>query len=223
MRGVLDAMARSGYGVASRFFVVAGVAAIDRFAEPPAVWEELDGGGRLDGDGWSLEVLATPGHTPGCVTYLLPEARLAFAGDTVLKEITPNAIVDEDPERPGTPFRSLSRYFESLDLLERRAAGLTFLTGHGPPVTDFAAHRRYLRALYQRRISRIEGALAASPMTARQLVEAIFPRVTAINVFLAWSEVVGFLMYLEDQGRVVKIEEPLRDRYRLEARATSAA
>jgi len=214
---LLDQMARSGYGIVPRFAVAAGVAAIERFAEPPETWEELDGDETLPGDGWSLSVLSTPGHTPGCLTFILPEAGVAFTGDTVLKEITPNAIVDEDPERPGTPFRSLSRYFETLDLLEGEVAGLTLLTGHGPPVGDFAAHHRYLRALYARRIARIEAALADGPMTARRLVEAIFPRVRTINVFLAWSEVVGFLMYLEDRGRIEKIEGRLLDRYRLEA------
>ena len=215
MKRLLDEMARSGYGIPSRLAVVVAVAAVERFAEPPHSWEELEGGETLKGDGWSLSVLSTPGHTPGCLIFTLPEAGVAFSGDTVLKEITPNAIVDEDPERPGTPFRSLSRYFETLDLLEHEAEGLTLLTGHGAPVEDFAAHHRHLRALYARRISRIEAALSAGPRTSRQLVEAIFPRVSTLNVFLAWSEVVGFLMYLEDLGRVEKSDGGPLDRYRL--------
>ena len=51
--------------------------------------------------------------------------------------------------------------------------------------------------------------------TVRDLVVALFPKVTAVNVFLAYSEVLGFLMYLEDKGRVERIAGRLRDRYRL--------
>ena len=36
-----------------------------------------------------------------------------------------------------------------------------------------------------------------------------------LNVFLAYSEILGFLMYLEDTGRVEKIVSGTRDRYRL--------
>jgi hypothetical protein len=51
----------------------------------------------------------------------------------------------------------------------------------------------------------------------RDLVAAIFPRVKTLNVFLAYSEILGFLMYLEDMGRVEKRAEETRDRYRLVA------
>ncbi len=49
----------------------------------------------------------------------------------------------------------------------------------------------------------------------RDLVAAIFPRVRTLEVFLAYSEILGFLMYLEDEKRVVKLVEETRDRYRL--------
>ena len=46
-------------------------------------------------------------------------------------------------------------------------------------------------------------------------VAAIFPHVKTLNVFLAYSEVLGFLMYLEDTGRVEKLVAATRDLYRL--------
>jgi hypothetical protein len=39
--------------------------------------------------------------------------------------------------------------------------------------------------------------------------------VRTLEVFLAYSEVLGFLMYLEDEGRVVRRHEETRDLYRL--------
>jgi len=218
-RLLLDEMSRAGFGLLSRLAVVASVAGVDHFAKPLEAWDELSGGETLAGDGWSVVVRSTPGHTPGSLTFEIPEAGVLFTGDTVLKEITPNAVVDEDPEEPGRPFRSVTRYFETLDALDRTTGTSTLLTGHGAPVTDWAAHRRTLNRRYGLRVGQIERELAKGPATVRDLVAAIFPRVKTLNVFLAYSEIFGFLMYLEDGGRVEKLVAPTRDRYRLVAAA----
>ncbi len=214
---LLDDMARSGFGVATRFAVVLSVAAVDRYARPLEVCDELAGGETLPGDGWSAVVRSTPGHTPGSLTFSIPEAGVVFTGDTVLKEITPNAVVGDDPEAPGRPYRSVTRYFETLDELDRTSTGATLLTGHGAPVTDWAAHRRSLDRRHGLRVGQIERELGKGPATVRDLVAALFPRVKTLNVFLAYSEILGFLMYLEDVGRVEKVASVTRDRYRLVA------
>jgi glyoxylase-like metal-dependent hydrolase (beta-lactamase superfamily II) len=214
---LLDDMARSGFGVATRFAVVAAIAAVDHFAKPLEAWDELRGGETLAGDGWSVRVRSTPGHTPGSLTFEVPEAGVLFTGDTVLKDITPNAIIDEDPLEPGRPFRSVSTYFRTLEEIGGANAGETLLTGHGAPIPDWHVHKGGLDRRYRLRIDQILRHLAKGPATARDLVTAIFPRVRTLNVFLAFSEIAGFLMYLEDEGRVVKLVEETRDRYRLVA------
>jgi glyoxylase-like metal-dependent hydrolase (beta-lactamase superfamily II) len=214
---LLDGMSRSGFGLVSRLAVVASVAGVDHFAKPLEAWDELSGGETLPGDGWSVVARSAPGHTPGSLTFEVPEAGVLFTGDTVLKEITPNAVVDEDPEEPGRPFRSVTRYFETLDALDLSAGSATLLTGHGAPVTDWAAHRKTLDRRYGLRVGQIERELSKGPATVRDLVAAIFPRVKTLEVFLAYSEILGFLMYLEDAGRVEKLVFPTRDRYRLVA------
>ncbi|MGH0032564.1 MAG: MBL fold metallo-hydrolase [Myxococcota bacterium] len=45
---------------------------------------ELDDGERLRFGALALEVRTTPGHTRGCVSYVLHEARLVFTGDALL-------------------------------------------------------------------------------------------------------------------------------------------
>ncbi len=215
---LLDSLARADFGVGPRFLMMASVTHVDHFAAPLAAWDELSGGETLPGDGWSVVVRSTPGHTPGSLTFEIPEAGLLFTGDTVLRDITPNAIVDEDPERPGEPFRSVSLYFETLDEIGRSNAASSLLTGHGRPIPDYPAHRESVRRKYDLRIVQIERVLAAGPKTVRALVASLFPRVKAVNVFLAFSEILGFLMYLEEQGRVEKLAGPLRDRYRLSPR-----
>ena len=212
---LLDAMARAGFDTLSRLSVVASIVWVDRFAEPLQAWDALAGGETLDGDGYSVRVRSTPGHTPGSLTFEVPEAHVLFTGDTVLHGITPNAVVVEDPESPGEPFRSLSRYFETLDAIEQANGSATLLTGHGKAITDYAGHRKGVARRAGLRQGSIESHLRGGPLTIRELVTRLFPRVTALNVFLAFSEVAGFLMYLEDLGRVEKLRGRTRDRYRM--------
>ncbi len=216
-RLLLDDMARGGFGVATRFAVVASIAAVDHFAKPLEAWDELSGGETLAGDGWSVAVRSTPGHTPGSLTFEVPEAGVVFTGDTVLKDITPNAIIDEDPEEPGRPFRSVATYFRTLAEIDRANAGETLLTGHGAPIPDWHAHKGGLDRRYELRVEQILRLLARGPASVRDLVAAMFPRVKTLNVFLAYSEVLGFLMFLEETGRVAKVAEETRDLYRLAA------
>jgi sulfur dioxygenase len=44
----------------------------------------LEDGAAVRAGGLRIEVRATPGHTAGCVTYVCPEAGLAFTGDALL-------------------------------------------------------------------------------------------------------------------------------------------
>lgn len=212
---MLDSLARADFGLGARFLMMASVGHVEHFATPLAAWDELQGGETLPGDGWSVVVRSTPGHTPGSLTFEIPEAGVLFTGDTVLRDITPNAIVEEDPERPGSPFRSVTRYFETLDAIEESNATSSLLTGHGRAIPDYPSHLEKVKRKYALRIRQIERFLASGPKTVRDLVVSLFPKVTAVNVFLAYSEVLGFLMYLEDEGRVEQIAGLLRDRYRL--------
>ena len=219
---MLDSLARADFGIGARFLMVVSVCHVEHFATPLSVWDELVGGETLPGDGWSVVVRATPGHTPGSLTFEIPEAGVLFTGDTVLRDITPNAIVEEDPERPGAPFRSVSRYFETLDAIEASNATSSLLTGHGRAIPDYPAHLERVKRKYATRIHQMERFLASGPKTVRELTVSLFPKVTAVNVFLAYSEVLGFLMYLEDKGRVERVTSALRDRYRLTSTVRAA-
>jgi glyoxylase-like metal-dependent hydrolase (beta-lactamase superfamily II) len=211
VRLLVETLARAGFGALERLAMVAMTVAVDHYAEPLSGWDELSGGEVLPGDGWSVAVSSVPGHTPGSLTFAVPEAGVLFTGDTVLRDITPNAIVDEDPERPGEAFRSVTRYLASLGSIEAEDAHL--LTGHGRRIPDFAAHLAKLEGKHAFRVGQIERALAGRPRTVSDLCRRIFPTVRPMDLFLAYSEVLGFLMYLEDLGRAERICGRLRDRW----------
>ncbi len=45
--------------------------------------ETVTGGERLELAGFEIDVLSTPGHSPGHVTYSIPDARAIFSGDVL--------------------------------------------------------------------------------------------------------------------------------------------
>ena len=49
----------------------------------PGIDETVVDGGNFDFDGEKVEVIGTPGHTAGHVTYYFPQSGVAFAGDTL--------------------------------------------------------------------------------------------------------------------------------------------
>ena len=218
---LLDQLSRSGFGFVERAAMILSVTWVDHFSDPLLEWEPLAGGETLGGDGWSVKVSAAPGHTPGSLVFEIPEAAVAFTGDTVLAHVTPNAIVDEDPDRPGETYRSLSHYFQTLESLGRgeekrgRRRATRMKTGHGVDVPDFAVHRERLAGRYRRRANHIAGDLAGDPKSVRELVRSIFPGLSQVNLYLAFSEILGFLMYLEDIGKVERLPGRLLDRWKL--------
>jgi hypothetical protein len=90
------------------------------------------------------------------------------------------------------------------------------LTGHGEETSNFAAHREKVDGRYRRRIAQMLAALRGKPMTIRELVLTIFPGMSSVNFFLAFSEALGFVMYLEDLGKVERVADETLDRYGLE-------
>ena len=77
------------------------------------------------GDGWTIEAVATPGHTANHMAYAFKEKRL-LAGDHVMAWAT--SIV-------APPDGAMSDYMDSLGKLARRKETIYF-PGHGPAITD---------------------------------------------------------------------------------------
>ena len=94
---------------------------------PPAVFEPLADGLTLDLAGLRLEVLATPGHTPGHCCFRLPDEGLLFSGDQLFAgSIGRTDLPGGDQE---TLMRSMSAKVLPLDDEVR------VLPGHGPSTT----------------------------------------------------------------------------------------
>src|SRR6202521_3401052 len=134
---------------------------------------ELNDGDELEFATGVLQVLHTPGHTPGSCSFVRQADRTVIAGDCVLKRITPNPILSPDPIDPSRRFRSLEEYLVSLARVRSLAPTLV-LGGHGEPVHDYEElFNRYLRAIAERQAQIIQ-LVPAGGASAWEVSRAMF-------------------------------------------------
>lgn len=121
-------------------------------------------GDRVEGEGWTLAALHTPGHTADHVCFALKGRGIVFSGDHVMAW---NTSVVAPPEG------RMADYLRSLEiLLERRDEML--LPGHGGPVRE---PRRTVKAYLLHRRWRDQAILEAvrgGADTVRKLMPVIY-------------------------------------------------
>ncbi|HEX9000630.1 MAG TPA: MBL fold metallo-hydrolase [Blastocatellia bacterium] len=135
----------------------------------------------------SLRVVHTSGHTPGSCCLLREANRILLAGDTILKSISPNPVLNADPIDPKRRFPSLGEYLVSLARI-RSLAPTLIKTSHGDDVTDYEEHfHRSIRQIQDRQ-SKVIGLIPQQGVTAWEMSKLLFPKVDNLNRFLATSE-----------------------------------
>ena len=158
----------------------------------------LGDGDTLEGDGFTLEAITTPGHASNHVAYALREENVLFSGDHVMAWST--SIV-------APPDGSMTDYMASLDKLRARGEA-TYWPGHGGPVKD---PPRYLRALsHHRRLreSAILNRIAAGDTKIPDMVERIYE---SLDPRLKGAAALSVYAHIEDlvARGVVRTEGPL--------------
>ena len=153
------------------------------------------------GPGWTVEAIATPGHTANHMAFALREPNILFSGDHVMGWST--TIV-------APPDGAMSDYMASLEKLARREEEL-YLPGHGGAVKDgprFAAHLIRHR---QGREASILNRLAKGPADIPALVRAIYIGIDPRLVKGAGLSVLAHLEDLVARGLVVTDGPPSVD------------
>jgi len=139
--------------------------------------------------------------------------RTIFAGDCVLKRITPNPILSPDPIDPTKRFRSLEEYLVSLARVRSLSPTLVH-GGHGDAVTDFEElFNRYLRAIRERQAGVIK-LVPKEGATAWDVAREMFPHADDVHRFLAVSEVVAHLDLAHTESKIAVELSGEREVYR---------
>ncbi len=95
--------------------------------------ETVEGGERLQLAGLDIEVVFTPGHSPGHVTYVVPDEQVMFSGDVLFQGSVGRV------DLPGGDWPTLAKSIGTL--LERYPDETTDLPGH-MGVTSLGQERR---------------------------------------------------------------------------------
>ncbi|MBC2777260.1 MBL fold metallo-hydrolase [Parasphingopyxis marina] len=166
-------------------------AAFDASYAPDRVLED---GERLVGEGWTLETVATPGHTSNHLCYALVEENATFTGDHIMGWST--TVV-------SPPDGDMAQYMASLQKLVDREE-TRFYPAHGEPVEKA---RRYARGLMGHRKQRegqilraIDEGLHAIPDMVTKMYSGIDPRLHGA----AGRSVLAHLIDLRDRGAVIQ-------------------
>jgi glyoxylase-like metal-dependent hydrolase (beta-lactamase superfamily II) len=166
----------------------------------------LGDGETVTGSGWTLQAVATPGHTANHMAYAFKEADLLFAGDHVMAWST--TIV-------APPDGAMSDYMASLQKLARRSEPL-YLSGHGAPVRDAPRYVQYLIRHRQAREASILHRLAKGAADIPTIVRAVYIGLDPRLVGAAALSVLAHLEELVARGAVATEGPPsLAGIYRL--------
>jgi glyoxylase-like metal-dependent hydrolase (beta-lactamase superfamily II) len=156
----------------------------------------------VEGEGWRLVALHTPGHCGNHLCFSLEGTGVLFSADHVMSWST--SVV-------SPPDGDMAAYMRSLARLRERGDRL-LLPGHGPAITEpepfleaLAAHREEREALVAEALARAE-----RPTTAAELVDPVYGPLDARLVAAAGRSLLAHLIKLEAEGAAKRDGEAWR-------------
>jgi glyoxylase-like metal-dependent hydrolase (beta-lactamase superfamily II) len=166
------------------------------------------GGALIEGDGWSVEAIPTPGHTSNHICYALKEENALFSGDHIMGWST-TVITPPDGD--------MGDYLASLELVKARNFSTLWPT-HGAPVREVTP---FIEAYIEHRRERerqILARLAAGDATIKSMVPKIYAAVDSRLWPAAAHSVLAQIIQLVRVGQVVSDGPPgLDSQYRLQS------
>jgi len=168
----------------------------------------LPDGGTVDGDGWSISGLHTPGHAANHMAFALEGTGILFSADHVMAWST--SIV-------APPDGAMADYMASLEKLLERDDRF-FLPGHGGPVVQPKAFMRGLKAHRKMRERAVLDRLEKGDRTIADMVKTIYrdtdPRLhgaAGLSILAHLEDLVGRgLAITEGAPSITGIYEPVR-------------
>jgi glyoxylase-like metal-dependent hydrolase (beta-lactamase superfamily II) len=160
-----------------------------------------------------LEVIWTPGHSFGHICVFNRRNKYLFSGDHILSRITPhigNFVVNEFLHQKYRDFdfnNILKYYLSSLDKIDKLNPKIIF-PAHQEVIFD--PHERILaiKEHHQNRLKELLDLIKGEPLNPFQISQIHFGTdLDEINSYMALSEVLGHLLYLESEGKARKEEK----------------
>lgn len=163
---------------------------------------DIRDGERFSGPGWTIEAVATPGHTANHMAYALIEENALFPGDHVMGWST--TVI-------GPPDGDMTAYLHSLEKVRAREFATLWPT-HGPPVTENPS--AFVQAYLDHRLDR-EAQIIAQMKNGKTLIKDMVAEIYAdVDKRLhpaACHSVLAHMIRLVDLKRVESLGPPCVD------------
>lgn len=160
----------------------------DHFFQPDI---DVKDGERFTGPGWTIEAVATPGHTANHMAYALLEENALFPGDHIMGWST--TII-------GPPDGDMTDYLNSLEKVRDRGFATLWPT-HGPPIRDV---RPFVQAFIDHRLDRerqVLEQLVAGKRFIKDMVPVMYADVDKRLHPAACHSVLAHMIRLVELGR----------------------
>jgi glyoxylase-like metal-dependent hydrolase (beta-lactamase superfamily II) len=152
----------------------------------------LHDGAIVEGAGWSVEAVHTPGHTSNHLCFGLREEKALFCGDHVMGWST--SVI-------SPPDGDMQAYMRSLRKLLKRDDRIYWPT-HGGPIRDPHGFVRAFIAHREEREEQIQQCLAEGHDTIPAMVESMYADVPSFLHPAAARSVLAHLIHMVETGRV---------------------
>lgn len=143
----------------------------------------------------TVHALHTPGHSPGHLSFWLPQTRALLVGDL---------LAAHGSTWVGVPEGDVAAYLASLTRLAEFDSALLG-PGHGPLVRDPEGRIKEVRRHRLGREAEVLTALKETPSTVAELRAQVYPGVSPDLTRMAESSLLAHLVKLEAEGRVAKL------------------
>ncbi|RMB55911.1 glyoxylase-like metal-dependent hydrolase (beta-lactamase superfamily II) [Sphingomonas sp. PP-CE-3A-406] len=168
-----------------------GDASFDAAYAPDRVMADGD---TITGEGWTLEAIATPGHTSNHLAFALPETNALFSGDHVMGWST--TIV-------SPPDGDMAAYMASLEKLMRRDDRV-YYPGHGEAIDKPQRLVRGMLGHRKQREGQILRLVRSEPQPIGRMVAQMYVGLDARLTPAAERSVLAHLYDLQNRGLVIE-------------------
>jgi glyoxylase-like metal-dependent hydrolase (beta-lactamase superfamily II) len=213
------------------FFVEAGVPADDidelidliltrykRMCSPISTETVMEDGTVFEFDDFNLQVIHTPGHSPGSVSLFNPSDGALYTGDSLVPEVISNPTIEKTG---SSEHKSLVSHYATLERMKSLGAKMV-MPGHGTPFADLEARIQLIQGHHRKRSKQALRILGQSETTSKkysgitQFVAAtrLLGEISGLDTFFGVSSARAHLDALEAQGLATRVKVGRQHVYR---------
>ncbi len=172
-----------------------------QWGEPLGDVRFIDEGDEISFKNMILRAIHCPGHSPGLICFYVDGKGILISGDHLLKEISPNPVINPSQEGEGPRNTSLKDYLNSVRKIKDLEVSLV-LPGHGEPIRDFKSLLEKILRHHDQRLGQVLSILSQGERTAYDISRALFPNTESFEVFLGVSEILAHLNILLEEEKI---------------------